>query len=340
MATPTRKPQRGTRPETEQWLADKGAQWEFFEEFALELIDVDRSLKNQARVAAPLNPSQVEIYTEGMKRGESFPAIVIWESPIKKGSYIVIDGNHRVTSALAAGMNLPAYVLPSTTPAELARVLTFEANTRHGLPTTTAERKQHALFLIENYNRSIKEAAAELNIPVNDLERWVRGVRTDNRIRDLKIPEYLWKEVSPTMRQRLNTFQDDEVFRTAIEYAAKMRLAHDEIGDFVRDIKALGTTAEQLEFIRTLGERNRTRLAEVATGDAGTIRAKSSNFGPRRSLISTRLFIDKVYSSQMIDLLETMTPEEAKQMADDLRSVPGKIDEIIVELEKKAREGA
>lgn len=339
MAKTTRRNQN-TDEKTERWLSDKGVQWQYFEEFDLSLVDLERSLKNQARISAPLNSAQVETYTEAMKRGEGFPPIVLWESPLKPGTFITVDGNHRVTSGIAAGVNLSAYVLPRSTQAELVRQLTYEANTRHGLGTTKAERQQHALWIIENTERSMQDVAAELNLPYKELQRYILGVRTENRIRNLRIPEFIWRELAPSLRNRLNTLVDDDVFRAAIETAGKMRLNAEETGEFLRDIKTGHTSREMLTIIEEYAKERRSRLVEVATGDVGAERRmRNPNVGPRRSLFTATLFVNKVHGEQLAEMLDSMTPEEAVQLATQIRAVGPKLEEIIAALDEKAAEG-
>lgn len=334
------KARHNTSEDVERRLTDKGVTWEFFQEFDLSLIDMERSLKNQARIAAPLNTQQVEVYTEAMKRGETFPPVVLWESPLKPGTYIVVDGNHRATAGIAAETPLAAYVLPKSTSAELVRLLTYEANTRHGLGTTKAERQQHAMWIIDNTERSMQDVAAELNLPYKELQRYVHGVRTDNRIRELRIPEYIWREIAPSSRNRLNTFADDDVFRASIEMAGKMRMNIEEINDFIRDIKVGRTSPEQLKIIADIGHDQRQRLSEVATGEVGAERKlRVAHTGPRRSLVSTVLFVNKVHSQQIGDLVQAITSEEAVQLAEDLRGLTPKLEEIVAALDEKAAEG-
>lgn len=330
---------QNTDAKTEQWLDDKGLRYEFYQEFDLSLVDMERSLKNQARISAPLNAAQVEVYTEGMKRGETFPPVVLWESPLKAGSFIVVDGNHRVTAGIAAGVSLSAYVLPPSSSAEAVRVLTYEANTRHGLGTTKAERQQHAIFLVDNMDRTVEQAAAELNLPYQDLQRYIRGVRTDERIAQLKIPAFIWREVMPSMRLRLMTLRDDDVFRAAMEHCAKMKLNTEEVGDLIRDIRPLGTKEEQLRAIEERNTQNRSRLTEVAVGDTRGAKLARTSSGPRRSLVTASFMVNKVYSDQLLPMLENMTAEEAAQMSAELKTVGPKLDEIIAELDKKAAEG-
>lgn len=333
-------PRRAQNTDTkiEQWLADKGVTWDFFEAFDLDLVDVERSLKNQARISAPLRPEQVEVYTDAMKRGEVFPPIVVWESPLKSGSFIVVDGNHRVTAGVGAEVPLSAYVVPRNTPAELVRQLTYEANTRHGMGTTKAERQQHAMWIIENTARSMQDVAAELNIPYGELQRYVYAQRTEARINALRIPEMIWREIAPSVRNRLNTLGDDDVFRAAVETAGKMRMSAADIDDFLRGIKVGRTSAEQLQIIKDYTDENRQRLAEVATGDAGPVKGRPLVRGPRRSLVTSAVFIRKVHTEQMDDMLADMQPEEAAEIVGHLRTMQAQLDDIVAKLEEKVTE--
>jgi hypothetical protein len=74
----------------EEWLDKKGVKWEFLPAVSPESFDQEKSLRNQARVFAPLNEKRAEQYTEAMKRGDEFPPVIAHG---KKNKMILLDGN-------------------------------------------------------------------------------------------------------------------------------------------------------------------------------------------------------------------------------------------------------
>lgn len=67
----------GRRVEVEQWLDSHGVEWEYRPGVSLEDIDIEKSLRNQARVFTVLDPDVVDNYAEATKRGETAPAAAV-----------------------------------------------------------------------------------------------------------------------------------------------------------------------------------------------------------------------------------------------------------------------
>lgn len=79
----------------------------------------------------------------------SWPPIIVY--PDTRGSYIIVDGVHRVTAAIEMRLaDIAAMVIDSPTETT-ARELAFDANRTHGLSFTLAERKLHAQYLHEQH---------------------------------------------------------------------------------------------------------------------------------------------------------------------------------------------
>jgi hypothetical protein len=336
-AAPTKRNGGISRGDIEKWLDDRGAQYELYTEISIELIDVARSLKNQARVESPLIQPQVDTYAEAMERGDKFPPIVLY--PIGSDKYVVVDGNHRVAGAIEAGLKgLPAYVLDVKTPAALVTILTFEANTRHGMPASREDRAQHAIFLIRNASETVKNAAARMNLPEHYLSKKWSEARADERARRAKIPPGVWHDLSYSARTRLNTIGADESFTAAVNLAGKARLLMDDIEQLVRELRPIGSTAEQLALIQRWENEARARISAVATGDERPRRQVVT--GPRQSLRSAVYMLDSLVADKRSQLLEEMSSLEAKEWAAKMRHAFDTYAEILDALEAKAREDA
>src|SRR4051794_13664475 len=85
------------RLEIEELLNKTGVSWTFEPDVSLGEIDMDRSLRNQARINKVLDQPTVETYIEAMKRGDQFPALIsyFWNNTSKR---VLIDGNHRAAA--------------------------------------------------------------------------------------------------------------------------------------------------------------------------------------------------------------------------------------------------
>lgn len=322
-----------TREQIEQMLRDKGVEWNFFDEFDVEAVDIPKSLANQARLGQPLNMEHVENLKEGMKRGDQFPALVLYKTGNK---FVVIDGNHRVAAASETGYIPAAYVVSKNTPAQVIVMLTYEANTKHGLPTNQNERARHAVYLVENANETLTNAAARMNIPLNFLSRFYSVYRADNRANQLGVPAAQWRELHIGSRRRLNALLDDDVFKSAVDYAFKARLNATEVDELVTRLRTMTSTAEQLKTINADLDNQGERLAAVATGEVRPRRVRLG--GPRQSLRSSIYMIESLTGDKRQQLLDGMTPIEAEESLERLRKSRGIMDELIDALGSKAKE--
>ena len=64
------------RADVEKWLDERGVRWRFDPEVPLSDIDVETSLRNQARLGEPVHQETVDTYKEAMKNGDPFPALL------------------------------------------------------------------------------------------------------------------------------------------------------------------------------------------------------------------------------------------------------------------------
>jgi len=268
---------RGMRAEIEEMLNEKGVVWQFFDEIDKDLVDEVRSLDNQARFN-PLNHDQVGAYKEAMQRGDNFPAVVLF--PLPNGKYMVVDGNHRFMAAKESGYVLASYVMDVKTPARVVRQLTYEANAKHGLPSTQAERAEHAVWLIDNVGESIKMASARMNLPERLVSRYYNTQKADRRVERLRIPGGHWKDLVAAVKQRLNAVVADETFIAMVDFAWKTRMSAEEADFYVPQIRAIGSTSDQLAEVEKWSEELRERIAAVA---AGVERPKRTR-GPKQIL--------------------------------------------------------
>lgn len=320
----------------ERQLADKGVNYNLTE-IDIELFDEERSRHNQARIASPLIPSVVETYVAAMDRGDEFPPLIAYQA--RGGKFVVIDGNHRLSAAKAAGLTkVWAYVVRADTPSELITMLTYEANTKHGLPTSEAERARHAVYLIENAGESIKHAAARMNLSSTYLSKHYAKVRADNRAGENGIPDSRWHELHPTTRQRLNTLGADEAFKATTEYAIKARLNTEETDRLVVRINKIGSVTEQLRMVNDEEQANQVRIRDVTTGK---LRPRQQTLtGPRRTLYNGYIQINAVAGSEtaLEKLLASFSPLEAEEWKHKVHEIRDRLLAIEEALEKRSQE--
>lgn len=230
----------------------------------LPLASVNRkaSQLNQARVAEPIDEDQVLIYAEQMRNGDKFPPIVVFQS--SNGSHIVMDGNHRVGSAdLADITEFPAYVVKDPSPAEI-QSFTYEANTKHGKPTSLDDRLSQGIHLMEQ-DVPLKEAARRLGITPGTLSTRWDMVQADKRFRSIGIRKF--DALNGTAKRKLDAIHSDPVLRAAAELVLEARLSSDDIARLVKDVNAIRAgEREQIRFIAAQREARQTVIKATAGG--------------------------------------------------------------------------
>lgn len=256
------------RAEVENWLDHHGVAWEYDPAVPLERIDFERSLQNQARVYTKLDLDRVATYAEAMERGDEFPAVVVNRSSVK-AKLVDVDGNHRVAAySKAEFTHIPAYVITKARPQTIV-MLTFEANVKHGLPTSHEERLHQAVWLINN-GASVDQAAAAVNVKSADIKKAMSRVKADQRADDVGILRTQWDGISQSSKNRLSNITTDEGFKDAASLTFRANLAADEVFELVSQCNQVRSSSRQQAIVKnfasTLGDRIQEAGAGVATG--------------------------------------------------------------------------
>lgn len=248
-------------PDIEHWLTERGVTFDWSPGLSLFNIDRESSLRNQARVGAPLIDEVVERYTVAMEKGDQFPPIIVYQSGKR---YVVIDGNHRVAAADRAELGeLDAYIVKKASPQQTS-VLTYEANTRHGEPTSMVERERQALHLIE-LGASRGEAANLLGVKVARLEYLMNDQEATQRLGSLG---YDANDFSSSHRRRMHGVRSDVVFEALAGLVKSSSMNYETLDRLLPRINAQRNEAQQLAVI---AEARREMDAVIRTTAGGTI---------------------------------------------------------------------
>lgn len=244
----------------ERWIESHGGSFEL-KDLPLSAIDRQKSARNQARFK-PINDETILLYGAAMEQGDEFPPIVVYA---EKDTYVVIDGNHRVEAAsLTDAPRIWAYVVHDPSEA-MVRILTYEANTKHGLPTTMAERLKQAVFLVE-MGATHKDAAQALHVPMGRLKNVMSQARAEKRLAVAGVPR--WDRIGAFQKMRLDAIQSDVVFAEAARVVLAAKMNSQDTGALVTDINKQGNEAAQLA--RVAEERDR-RKVEIRSTVGGRI---------------------------------------------------------------------
>jgi ParB-like chromosome segregation protein Spo0J len=175
----------------------------------------------------------------------------------------ILGGVHRWASAQTANHTTIAAYTVTADDATLLRIR-VEDNARHGMPTTAAERVEHAVALIAT-GMTQKDAAAIVGIPQPKLSIAVAANDTTVRAAALGVDDRLARLPQPT-RYQLSMLDDDDVFTAAADFAARYRVPSTIIGSIVREIR----NVEPHEALRLIGSE----AAEWLEREDGKIRQR------------------------------------------------------------------
>lgn len=257
------------RKDIEAWLNEHGVDWDYQPRLALDEVDREASLANQARIGEPLDPALVDSYRDAIRNDAVFPALVVARAGVRSYA-VMIDGNHRFEAARLEQLDaFGAYVLRARPNSANTVAMTYEANTRHGKPTSTEERVQQAVWLHNNNRLSVEAAAAAVNVSASTVRSRVDRQRADDRAVDVGLRRSEWDSMPHAVRGRLNVVSTDEGFKAAARLAYQAQLSAAETDDLIRTVNAAGrSAAKQEQVVRQLRADCRARIAEASGGKA------------------------------------------------------------------------
>jgi len=315
--TPATDVATNARPEIEAWLQSRGVSAEYESDFGLYLIDKETSLRNQARVGQPLIDEVVERYEVAMRDGAVFPPIVLYQT--SKNKYVVVDGNHRVQAALRAETSLDAYVIKEASPTQIT-LMTYEANTRHGEPTSQAEREQQAMHLVD-LGTPLAEAASMLGIKAQRLEYLQSDQEAAKRLSSLG---YNPNEFGVTLRRRMHNVRSDVVLTSLARLALDTKMTATDIDNAVPRINAQRNEGQQISVVEEIRRERQTLVKESAGGSVGEKRT--------RPLIRINNIVKRIHDFDANSLPKDMDPVVKEQMRTALMDATRRLAAVLEKL--------
>jgi hypothetical protein len=253
-----RKAASNKRPDIEKMLAERNIEFEFIEGLSTSRFNREESLKNQARLGMTLNKETVERYVQAIDNGDQFPPVIAHEV---KGKLVILDGNHRLNAHIQATAPIDAYICSGS--GQALTMLTFEANAKHGLPSSEEDRLHHGLFLIDSGMR-IGEAAKRLGVKENKLRTAVNQQLANRRAHEVGIPRPAWDALPVSIRSRLGNINTDEGFKAMAMLALDARLSADDINKYVPIINETRAAGRQVAMVESLRDNLKAQIAEAA----------------------------------------------------------------------------
>lgn len=281
--TPTRvAAAAGKRPDIEADLKDKyHVDFSYLANIPTDEFDFEASQANQARFEV-LDEETVELYKEGVQRGDAFPAVVAYrQGRGTRPKLVVIDGNHRLEAHHRAGSHINVYEVDRKTKAQTIVLMTFAFNTKHGRPTSEEERIAAALYLIEN-GATHEAAAGAVSVPLRLLKRALTVHQADRRADEAGIDRREWDALQKAVRSRLVTVSTDEGFKAAAHLAYAAGLVVEETNDLVSVLNTSRSGTTQRKQVQAETDRHRDRIQEGAGGLGTTASKRSRNASPKQ----------------------------------------------------------
>lgn len=238
----------------------------------LSRVDVEASLKNQARVGLPRNDDLVESYREAMEHGNVFPAIVVRTTAA--GGYVVLDGNHRVAAAQALGQQyFPAYVA-EVNDLFVRDILTWRFNHKEGQRPNKTEAIAHGVNAVRQHNVSVDQAAKWFNVTPFAIRSAITAEDQTLRLRGagVRMPE----RMSKTTLGRFSRLVNDPPAKAVAELALDAALQDTEVAELIDEVRATRSEADALAVVNAWRTRPDVHARYVRRG--GRVAAA----GPRR----------------------------------------------------------
>lgn len=302
----------------EDYLDKKGVSWVFHPRVDPNQFDAEKSLKNQARIATPLDQKRVEQYAEAMRNGDEFPPVIAHgDAP----AFVIADGNHRLAGATMAKKPLSMYRIVGD--ARTIVLITFEANTRHGLPTSEDERIQHALYLIDN-GATIPEAAASLALPRKVVEKASVARNTDERFLQANLPLMRIEKLSEPVKRRLAQIWTDEGFVAAVNLAIDAAMTSSEVFTFVTGVNEHRSSDKQVAFV----EQQRVDVYAERIGSTGGGLFKRKGIVGPKARIGLALSNIENLPTDLEEVLKVWVGPERDEAAKRLRANARRLNEI------------
>ncbi len=256
----------------EQALNKQGVTWKYLERLELDQIDLNKSLRNQARLDEPKAPELIESYKDLTKQGYEAPAVVVWRPG--RGKYILCDGNQRTHVKVELGEKYTdAYYIENTDKKTIDRVTWVFNNLVNGRRLTRDECFQHALSYVREYGVPVNEAAKEWGLSARTLEDKIRVEKSKDSLRERNV------RITPSLTddhiRALQPIQQlgEDKFAEAASTIATSGVTLDETKDLVREVKSKKDNEAKIKVIEEFSTSPRVMERKAET-KGGTVKVR------------------------------------------------------------------
>lgn len=245
--------------QAETLLKEKGVKYRIVKGVKLGKVLIKESLKNNARLDAPLDDDVVTDYAVRMQQPDArFPMPIMHER--REGEY-VLSGNHRVGAAeLAEVPTIDIYQVYDCDDDLLLDDIVRTANRLHGKRQDREEALRHAYSQMQRFSLSAPDVALKFGIDEKALQRFVRADKIRVNLQLAGVGSA--KDFSSTVLLSLGRLSDNTtVLREAAKAVGRLGLTVTECDDFVQEIRH--APKQESDQLATIGRFAATHEAKV-----------------------------------------------------------------------------
>lgn len=262
-------------PTIEAWLDQHHIEWTFDPALDLEQIDMERSLRNQAR-AESIDQDVVDIYAGDMARGDQFPPLIVHKAK-RARKVVLFSGIHRTHAALKAKLpTQPAYVCVDVA-ADVQPAIAYWANRNHGKQLDRQERMRQGAHLVA-LGWTHVAAADAVGIRPGDVSRAIAVQEGTRRANELSVAAE-WATLPFGHRERIAAIPNDEAFAAVVDLAFDAKLTQAQVDEVKRQVNGARTEAKQLQAIGGFREEVGHQAQRAGFGKNNKVRPSDGRSG-------------------------------------------------------------
>jgi len=280
-------------PRVEQWLSKEGVEWHYEPDIALNRVDREASLKNQARFKA-INQDHVLELAIAAEQYE-LPALIGYYSRDRR--VVVISGNHRLEAYSLVGKTRSDFYIVDTAYDWVIDRLTRVANMLEGEPLSRDERLTHAMYLVRTADMPLDVAAKTMGLSSSTLREALAGDEVRERLSKLGFAQNLY----PSTLSALYRIKQDGALLEAARLVHEAQLTSEETAELARRVDRVASSEKaQQSVIDQMRHDYRSRIARTRSGQV------------RRQILPT------IKLRRAVDAINSTRPESVKPLDKDL----------------------
>lgn len=241
----------GRDPRIEEFLDREQVDYVYQPSVAIETIDRNASLANQARLGAKENPDVIQRYALAMIDGDVFPAMIGFSAA--KG-IVLCDGNQRLAAyAMAEKSHVDMYLLKTVDAAVTDRITRVANLHLTGWGIAKADILEQAKHDVRARHLTQREAARYWHLKESELSRALRDDEARTRLGAAGVRP---ANFGLGIRNSLNAIKSNVVFAELAHLTEAAGLDSTELAQLVPRINAARDEKDQLAVVIAYGNRS------------------------------------------------------------------------------------